>query len=276
MNKLRTFDDLADAAAAASSVSFGGGGHVRKPLAAAAAIGLATGDPLDVRVLLGGPEVDLLIGRGRVRSLLFAFMGMGPSGLCPNFRRAREEDTGLEAFESSESLVLAGLTAAARDLPFVPVRAGLGTDVLTRPNTPYRTITCPFTGDPLVAVPAINVDLAVLHVNVADVRGNCLVYGDIFGDYLLARAANKKVWVTAEQVVDELPPIGRRPHNTFLSRLMVAGVIPAPGGSCFTSTFPDRMADDMGLLDYQRNATDPVWLERYCRDLLKRVEGEAA
>lgn len=244
-------------------------------MAAAAAIGLADLAPLDVRVLLGGPDVDLMIGLGKVQSLLFAFMGMGTAGLCPNFRQRRESGQ-LEVFESSEYLVLAGLEAAARDIPFMPTRSGLGTDVVNRSNTPYRVTECMFTGQRLVAVPAINVDLAILHVNEADRRGNCLVYGDIFGDYLLARAAPRKVWVTAERIVDELPPLDARMSGTFVSRLLVAGVVHAPGGSDFTAAFPDRMEDGQALRAYQQNATDREWLASYARDLTKRVEGAAA
>ena len=274
MNKIRTFDDLLEAVSGARSISFGGGGHVRKPMAAAAAIGLSDLGPRDVRVLLGGPEVDLLIGRGKVASLLFAFMGLGSLGLCPNLRRAREQGE-LSIYESSEYLVLAGLEAAARDVPYLPTRSGLGTDVLNRPNTPYRQISCVFTGEPLVAVPALDIDVAVIHVNEADKRGNCVIYGDIFGDYLLARAAARRVWVTAERLVEELQPIDTRPQGTFISRLLVAGVISAPGGSDFTATYPERLGDMQAMAEYQQNACDDAWLLAYASNLMKRVKGEA-
>jgi glutaconate CoA-transferase subunit A len=241
-------------------------------MAAAAAIGLSTLQPLDVRVLLGGPDIDLMIACGKVKSLLFAFMGMGAVGLCPNFRQARERGN-LEVFESSEYLVLAGLEAAARDVPYMPTRSGLATDVLNRVNTPYREIACVFTNEPLVAVPALYIDIAVLHVNEADRRGNCMIYGDVFGDYLLARAAPRRVWVTAERVVDELPPVDRRPQGTFISRLLVAGVIHAPGGSDFTPTYPDRLRDSAAMADYQKNACGEGWSHNYAIDLLARVKG---
>jgi glutaconate CoA-transferase subunit A len=123
----------------------------------------------------------------------------------------------------------------------------------------------------LVAVPALHVDVAVLHVNEADRRGNCMIYGDVFGDYLLARAAPRRVWVTAERVLDELAPIDTRLQGTFISRLLVAGVIHAPGGSDFTSIFPDRVGDSAAMAQYQKSACDEDWLHNYATDLLDRV-----
>jgi glutaconate CoA-transferase, subunit A len=63
-------------------------------------------------------------------------------------------------------------------VPFLPTLYGLGTDVLTRPNSPYVTFNCPISAQTLVAAPAIRPEIAVIHVNVVDVRGNCVVYGN--------------------------------------------------------------------------------------------------
>jgi glutaconate CoA-transferase subunit A len=263
MDKVRAMAALVDAVGTARTISFGGGGLVRKPMAAAAAIGLSSVEPLDLCVLLGGPEVDVLIGMGKVRRLHFAFVGLGPIGLAPNFRRARENG-GLEVIEASEYLILAGLEAAARGVPFLPTRSGLGTDILTRSNTPYREFACPLTGQPLVAVPALDIDVAVFHVNIADRLGNCLIFGEVFADHLLARAA-KRVWVTAERVVDELPALDSRPAATFISRIWVSGVVVAPDGAGFTGVFPDRPQDLAAAAAYRRSATDGVWLASFAK-----------
>jgi glutaconate CoA-transferase subunit A len=266
MDKTATSADLLAAVANADSVSFGGGGLVRKPMAAAAAIGRSEVRPLFVYSLLGGAEVDLLIGLGKVRCLHFAYVGLDSVGLAPNFRKEREAGR-LEVIEASEYLVLAGLEASARRVPFLPTRSGLGTDVLTRPNTPYRTFDCPLTGQGLVAAPAMRPDVAVLHVNMADRRGNAVVYGEVFADFLLARAA-RSVWVTTETLVDTLPAIDERPHGTYIPRLFVDGVIHAEGGADFTGIFPEYPIDYDRAETYRDCASDPEWLTSYAQALI--------
>jgi glutaconate CoA-transferase subunit A len=261
MNKVATLDDLVGALSGAETVSFGGGGIVRKPMAAAAAMGLSSAAPKSVMALLGGPEIDLLIGMGKVKDLLFAYVGLDSAGLAPNFRRARETGR-LAVTESSEYLFLSGLEASARGVPFLPSVSGLGTDVLTRPNTPYRTFNCPLTNRTLVAAPAIRPDVAVIHVNVADQRGNAVIYGEVFADFLLARAA-QSVWLTTECVMEQLPPIDDRPAGYFIPRVLVAGVVDAPGGADFTGIYPDYAGDAAAAESYRDNATDPGWLAAY-------------
>ena len=265
MNKVTTLDALVERASAAASVAFGGGGIVRKPMAAAAAIALADLRPRRLYALLGGPEVDLLVGLAKVSDLTFAYVGLDAVGLAPNFRRARERGA-LPVTESSEYLFLAGLEASARGVPFLPTRSGLGTDVLTRPNSPYVTFSCPLTGQTLVAAPAIRPDLAVIHVNVADVRGNCVVYGEIFADALLARAA-ASVFVTAESVVEALPPLDGRPAGAYIPRLLVDGVIEAPRGAGFTGMYPDYPVDRDAAEAYRDHATDYDWLADFAGSL---------
>ena len=269
MDKRRTFDDLVERVRGVDSLSFGGGGLVRKPMSAAAAIGISDVPSKSVKSLLGGAEVDLLIGTGKVRDLHFAFIGMDSVGLAPNFRKARESGA-LPIVEGSEYLVLAALEASARGVSFLPTKSGLGTDILTRPGTPYKVFDCPLTGEKLVAAPAMRPDLAVIHVNVADRRGNAVIYGEIFADYLLARAA-AAVWVTAETVVDELPPMDQRPHGTFISRLFVEGVIESPGGADFTGIYPEYPIDIARAEAYRDNATTASWLRDYASELVKRT-----
>src|SRR5262245_15169090 len=179
MDKRGDLSDLLADIATAEVISFGGGGHVRKPMTAASAIAGSQLAPKDYFVMLGGPELDVLIGAKKVRRLQFAFMGLGPLGLLPNFRAERESGN-LDIIESSEYLIIAALEAAARGVPFLPTRSGLGTDILTRPNSPYKTFACPLTQQELVAVPAANIDVAVIHANVADRSGNALIFGDPF------------------------------------------------------------------------------------------------
>lgn len=270
MDKVATLEDLVEAVRNGETVAFGGGGVVRKPMAAAAAIACSNVEPRSIQALLGGPEVDMLIGCDKVRDLHFAYVGLDSVGLAPNFR-ARRESGSLEVVEGSEYLVLAGLEASARGVPFLPTHSGLGTDVLTRPNSPYRTFSCPLTGQLLVAVPAMRPDVAVLHVNIADRRGNAVINGEVFADFLLARAA-RRVWLTTEVLVDVLPPIDQRPHGSFIPRLFVSGVVLSPGGADFTGTFPDYPIDYLAAEAYRDNATDDAWLREYASRLLAKSE----
>lgn len=240
-------------------VAFGGGGLQRKPMAAAAAIGRSTLTGLDVVSFLGGPEVDLLIGLGKVRRLHFAFVGFDSFGLAPNFRNARQRGE-IEVVEYSEGLMLTAFEAAAKRLPFLPTRFGLGTDLLTTATCPFRPFACPLTGEQLLAVPPLTPDIAIIHVNEADTMGNALIHSDAFADLLLAQAASRVV-LTAERIVDEIPS-ERRGRSTFISRLWVDHVIEAPAGGGFSAVFPDHRLDLPRLLDYQKNGTDQAWLKQ--------------
>ena len=273
MDKSASLSDLVDRIGRAESVSFGGGGLVRKPMSAAAAVALSSAEPRPFISLLGGPEVDLLLGFGKVSRLHFAYMGMDSIGMTPNFRKVREAGE-LEVIEGSEYLVLAGLEAGARGVPFIPTHSGLGTDVLTRPNTPYKTFSCPITGQLLVAAPALTPDVAVIHVNLADRWGNGVIYGEVFADYLLARAA-KSVWLTTEVLVDDLPPIDQRRPGAFIPRLFVDGVVACHGGADFTGCFPDYPIDHEKAEMYRDNATDPAWLRWYVDSLVAGEQLEA-
>ena len=241
-------------------VAFGGGGIQRKPVAAAAAIARSDLKDLDIASFLGGPEVDLLIGLGKVRRLHFAFVGFDAFGLAPNFRAARQRGD-IEIVEYSEGLMMAAYEAAAKRLPFLPSRFGLGTDLLNTATSPFRQFACPLTGEQLLAVPALSPDLAIVHVNEADEMGNALIHSDAFADMLMVQAASRVI-LTAERIVDEIPG-ERRGRSTFISRLWVDHVVEAPRGGGFSAVFPDYRFDLPRLLDYQKNATDAAWLSRH-------------
>lgn len=238
-------------------VGFGGGGIQRKPMAAAAAIARSSLGDLEVASFLGGPEVDLLIGLKKVRRLHFAFVGFDMFGLAPNFRAARQSGE-IEIVEYSEGLMMSAYEAAAKRLPFLPSRFGLGTDLLSTPTTPFREMTCPLSGEALLAVPPLSPDLAIVHVNEADEQGNALIHSDSYADLLLIQAA-KKVVLTAEKIVDAIPG-ERRARSTFISRLWVDHVVAAPSGGGFSAVFPDYRFDMPAIFDYQKNATDAAWL----------------
>ena len=255
-NKVITLPEAIASIEGGAQIAFGGGGLSRKPLAAAKEVALRAPNRLRLITFLGGPEVDLLIGLGKVESIHYAYVGLDQLGMAPNFRKAREAGA-IEAVEATEFMVLAGLEAAIKRVPFMPTTSGLGSDVLSLPNTPFKVFDCPLTQAKLVAVPALRPDVAFIHANEADETGNAFIHGDAYADHLLARAS-RKVYVTAERVVDRPEPRG-----TFISRLWVTGVCEVPGGAGFTGMFPDRRADWGAASEYAANATDPAWLDSF-------------
>lgn len=257
MDKLISMAELVGEIRDGARLAFGGGGLQRKPMAFARALASGAATGLDLVSFLGGPETDLLLGLGKVRRLSFAFVGFDAYGLAPNFRQARESG-GLEVVEYSEAMALAGFEAAAKRLPFLPTRFGLGTDVVTTPTSPFKAFDCPVSGERLLAVPALIPDIAVIHVNEADRAGNAVILGDAYADPLIARAS-RRTFVTAERVVDRISADHSR-RATFLSRLWISGVVAAPGGARFTAQYPEYPFDLPAVLDYQARATDKAWL----------------
>lgn len=261
MDKRIELSNMVEAVRDDDLVSFGGGGLLRKPMGAACALAASAISKIRVAAFLGGPEVDVLIGAGKISAISYAFVGMDFLGLSPNFRVARE-NASLTAYELSEVIAIRGFEAAAKNIPFFPTRSGLGVDLLDTSTTPLRRFSCPVTGAQLVAVPATVPDIAFLHVNVADHSGNCIILGDAFIDPLVARAA-KKTFVTAEKVVEKLPKEHGPGRANYISRIWVDGVCELPGGASFTSMYPDYPVNLEAAMDYQKNATNPDWLAEF-------------
>ncbi len=208
-------------------------------------------------VSYGGPDVGLLVAAGRVRRLVAAFVTLDSIPLEPHFRAARERGE-LELVELDEAMFMWGLTAAANRLPFLPVRSGPGSDLL-RVNPGLRTVTSPYEdGEELVAVPALTLDAALVHLNRADARGNAQYLGpDPYFDDLFCEAA-REAYVSCERLVGrgEFAAEGA-PQTLLVQRHCVTGVIEAPGGAHFTSCVPDYERDEAFQAAYARAAADP-------------------
>ncbi|MFE0151214.1 CoA transferase subunit A [Nonomuraea sp. NPDC059007] len=237
------------------TIGVGGWGSRRKPMAL---IGGILRSPLkDLTIIsYGGADVGLLCAAGKVRRVVAPFVTLDSIPLEPHFRRARQEGT-VAFTEYDEGMFMFGLLAAAHRLPFLPTRAGLGSDVM-RVNPELRTVRSPYTEEELVAVPALEMDAALIHLNRADTRGNAQYLGpDPYFDDLYAKAA-KKTYVSCERVVDTADLLKAGPVQSLLvSRSMVAGVVEAPGGAWFTSCEPDYGRDEAR----QRRYTKTDWRE---------------
>ncbi|MDW7709897.1 MAG: CoA-transferase [Deferrisomatales bacterium] len=173
---------------------------------------------------------DVLIGAGCARRVEAAWVGNVMMGTGYNFRRAVESGVprALEVVDHTNFTLQTGLKAAAQGLSFLPTRTALGSSILER-NLDLTTMRCPFTNAPLVAVRAIEPDVAILHVQRADAKGNAHVWGNL-GVTQEAAFAARKVIVVAEEIV---PPsvIASDPNRTLIPGFLVSAVAEAPWGS---------------------------------------------
>lgn len=181
------------------TLGIGGWGSRRKPMALVRAI--LRSDLRDLTVVsYGGPDVGLLAAAGKIRKLVFGFVTLDTVPIDPNFARARQSGA-IEVAEWDEGMFAAGLKAAVQRLPFQPIRAGLGSSVMDV-NPDLRTVVSPYAdGEELVAVPALRLDAALVHMNRADARGNAQYLGpDPYFDDDFALAADR-CYVSCERIV---------------------------------------------------------------------------
>jgi glutaconate CoA-transferase subunit A len=243
------------------TLGIGGWGSRRKPMSLVRAILRSGLHDLTV-VSYGGPDVGLLCAEGRVKQLVYAFVSLDSIPLEPHFQAARQAGA-IGVTEYDEGMLQWALYAATLRLPFLPTRAGLGSDVV-RVNPGLRTVVSPYDdGEELLAVPALRLDAALIHLNRADRMGNAQYLGpDLYFDDLFAAAADR-VYVSCERVVPtaELAAAGGI-ASLRIHRWMVHGVVEAPHGAHFTSCVPDYGRDEAFQRAYVRAAKDPsAWQE---------------
>ncbi len=255
-DKRASVDEMVAELRPGMTVGFGGWGSRRKPMAAVRAIVRAGIGDLTV-VSYGGPDVGLLCATGLVKKVVYGFVTLDSIALDPHFRAARQAGS-IEAMEVDEGMFYLGLLAAAQRLPFLPTRAGLGSDVL-RVNPELRTVRSPYgDGEELVAMPALVLDAAFVHLNRADTNGNGQILGpDPFFDELFLGAATRR-FVTAEKVVAPGALLDEGPIQTVtISRLLTDAVAETPGGAHFTSCPPDYDRDEGFQKNYAGSGADP-------------------
>ncbi|MEU3313971.1 CoA-transferase [Streptomyces sp. NPDC006687] len=242
-DKTMTPDEVAGRLRSGMTLGIGGWGSRRKPMALVRA--LLRSEITDLTVVsYGGPDVGLLAAAGRIRRLIAPFATLDSIPLEPHFRAAREAGA-LALTEYDEAMFMWGLHAAANRLPFLPVRAGLGSDVM-RVNPQLRTVTSPYDdGEEFTAVPALRMDAALVHLNRADRLGNAQYLGpDPYFDDLFCEAADT-AYVSCEQLVESAELLKSGPPQSLLvSRHAVTGVVETPNGAHFTSCVPDYDRDE--------------------------------
>jgi acyl CoA:acetate/3-ketoacid CoA transferase alpha subunit len=250
------------------TIGIGGWGSRRKPMAFVRAILRTAVKDLTV-VSYGGPDVGLLCSAGKVRRVYYGFVSLdSPPFYDPWFAKARTEGA-IEAREMDEGMVRCGLQAAAQRLPFLPIRAGLGSDVRAFWGDELKTVKSPYPTDSgsqagfeeLVAMPALNLDAAFVHMNLGDAQGNAAYTGiDPYFDDLFLMAAEKR-FLSVERVVptDELVK-AVPPQALLINRMMVNTVVEAPNGAHFTTAEPDYRRDEKFQRHYaEAAASDETW-----------------
>jgi glutaconate CoA-transferase subunit A len=207
---------------------------------------------------------DQLIGMGCAARLTFSWGGNPGVGSLHRLRDAVEHGwpAALELDEHTHAGLAAAYCAGAARLPFGLLRGYLGTD-LPAANPRIRGIECPFTGEHLAAVPAVNPDVTILHAQRADRRGNVALEG-IVGAQREAAFAARALIVTVEQIVDELPPAM---NGIVLPHWIVSAVTHCPGGA-YPSYAQGHYARDNAF--YQRwdaisreRDTFLAWMQRH-------------
>ncbi len=254
------------------TIGIGGWGPRRKPMALVREILRSPLQDLTV-VSYGGPDVGMLCAAGKVKKLIFAFVTMDAIPLEPYYRKARESGA-IAVEEYDEGMFEWGLRAAGMRMSFLPTRVGLATDVLSR-NPALKTISSPYAdGEVYVAMPALKLDAALLHVNEADRLGNTLLRGhDTFFDHLYARAADHVI-VSTEVMHEKLALDAATAKLNPFERYLVHSVVHIPGGAHPTLFGPDYGWDMEHLKRYNASATEEGGWQKYMDEFV--TAGEAA
>jgi glutaconate CoA-transferase subunit A len=195
----------------------------------------------DLTLVRMTPDIvyDQLIGAGCARKLIFSWGGNPGVGSLHRFRDAVQHSwpVPLEIEEHSHAGMANRYQAGASGLPFAVLRGYVGTDLPKHTDT-IKPITCPFTGEVLTAVPAINPDVTVVHAQRADRLGNVQIWG-LLGVQKEAALAAKRSLVTVEEIVDELDD---RPGAITIPGWALTAVAAVPGGAhpSYAQGYSDR------------------------------------
>ena len=217
---------------------------------------------------------DQMIAAGCARKLVFSWAGNPGVGSLHAFRRAVEgkHPPLLELEEYSHFGMVARFSAGAARLPFWPLRDYMGTD-LPRVNARIQSVTCPYTGERLATVPALNPDVTIIHAQRADADGNTQIWG-LVGVQKEAAFASARVIVVVEQLVDETV-IRSDPNRTAIPGMIVDAVVVEPWGAhpSYAQGYYDR--DNDFYLAWEAISRDPGAIERYLGEFVRGVPDRA-
>lgn len=241
IDKVISLAEAARRVQSGDTLAFGGMNLYRRPVAFVRELLKTDVQDLTLLSFTSSYESDLLIGAGKIKALRTCYCGLESFGLAPMFTAGAARGD-FQMIEESEASLAFGLRATLAGVGFMPGQGWLGTDMLkARPDV--KVIDDPYTGQPVVAFPAVQVDVAVIHAPVADRFGNARLQGNLALDRELALAA-RCVIITAEEIVTALEaPIE-------VTGLSVTAVAAAPRGAWPTSCYPRYALDGEEILRY--------------------------
>jgi glutaconate CoA-transferase subunit A len=212
---------------------------------------------------------DQMLGAGCARKLVFSWAGNPGAGSLHAFRRAVEgKGDPVEIEEYSHFGMVARFCAGSAKLPFWPMRDYAGTD-LPVANPRIRSVTCPYTGEHLATVPALNPDVTIVHAQRADATGNAQIWG-LLGVQKEAAFASTHVIVVVEELVDEAV-IRADPNRTLIPGMIVDAVVVEPWGAhpSYAQGFYDR--DNDFYVAWENISRDPAKLRGYLDEFVLGV-----
>lgn len=262
MGRLTTLEALAPIATDGDAIYLGGMTLYRRPIALLRALLVGGARRLTLLSFTSGYEGDLLVGAGRVAAVRTCYFGLETFGLAPMYTRAATSGD-VRVMLETEATLAQGFRAALAHTGFMPARALLGTDFLkARPD--LKTVTCPYTGLVVLAVPSLAPDVALIHATLADAEGNACLEGNHALDREAAMLAKRTI-ISAERIV----PTSALPRGRVdVPADAVADVIEAPRGAWPTSCFPDYGVDGLEILKYITHAgtgSFDAYLEAFMR-----------
>jgi glutaconate CoA-transferase subunit A len=227
MDKLTTLTAAVAAIPDGARIGLGGNTLHRAPVAAVHEIVRQGKRGLEVVKTAGAYDIDLLCAAGCVAVVSAGYVGYEtPFGLARAYRRGVESGV-VEVREHACATVIAGLRAAIQGVPFMPVAGLQGSDLPAQRG--FRTLRDPYSAAEVFVVPALPLDVAVVHVQEADAAGNGRVVGTRFEDDFMVRAA-RRVILTAERIVDD-EAFEAAPESVAIPSFLVDSVVEAPGGA---------------------------------------------
>jgi len=218
---------------------------------------------------------DQLIGGGCVSKIRVAWVGNVSTGIAYHFRRAFEQGIPkpLEIENHSNFSIALSLHAGALDVPFLPARSLLGSDIIAG-NPHFKVSPCPFTGQTLLLVQAIRPDIAIVHVQRSDAFGNAHLWGNMGVSIDAAKASREVILITEEIVESEV--IRSDPNRTVIPGFIVSAVVEEPWGAHPSAVHGYYGHDDPVYVNYARETKtiegSRQWFQKWVYGVKNRQE----
>ncbi len=238
-SKLTTLKEAISVIKDGDMVAIGGIGQNKVPIEAVKEIVRQGKKNLHIVGREKGIDFEILIANGCVKKVSSAYVGLEEFGLANNFRKACENGE-IEFLEHTCGSIINALRAGAMGIPFIPIKGLYGSDLL-KVRKDFKEFVCPFTGEKLVLIPAINPDVCIIHAHESDEFGNIRSYGTRFEDVLMVKASKISI-VTVERIIPQ-KEIRKEPEKTTIPYFYVNYVCEVPGGAKPTSLFGEYPVD---------------------------------